>query len=556
MKRIITALSFAALSFSILTAKELDLAAINTAIEAGNHSQAIQLARAAAADPVPAALEQILFDAGAAELNKMKLENAAAYFRLFVDKFPKSENASAARAELVACYTYIRKLDECIAQAKVNLELDPDSKWVEYWKFLIPQSQFRLWDYKSAKPGLKAFLKEYPDGEYARHAKSCLEKIDPPWDIDSNKIVRYSGKYDGDIRLEAVIKSLPESLDAAFAVLKESLGMDLKPHANVIYEFQDAGSKGSSGLHASTFIVGIRNMPAIVIRFFSENVVSKPDGYRKTLVHELKHAGFQGIMGHSYDDLPQWIREGLAVWGSNDTRTRLQLVLCNEIIAKKDPLKIIDGIEDPDHNEKDYMEDALAFDWLESKKAGNVKAFCKRLVEGEDYRKIWADLAGAKYEDAMTEADAYCRQRVETALGDAFPAFQKLRDTLDTAANAGKPAAEKWLQDGGEADLTKWLADNEDHPAAPFARFCLARVFITAGRYADGRTLLQRILAGDSLRSSMLDDAQFWIGISYSYEKDLEKAREAYGVLLRDYPASPSAKQVIGKIPAAGPVKE
>ena len=555
MKRIIITLAISILPISSVFAKEADLATITAAIEAKDHAQAIQLAQAAAtAEPVPAALETVLFEAGAAELNKMKLENAAAYFRLFVDKFPESENASAARAELVACYNYLRKLDECIAQAKVNLKLDPDSKWVEYWEFLIPQSQFRLWDYENAKPGLEAFLKKHPNGEYAKHAKSCLEKIDPSWEIDENGIVAYSGKYDGDIRLEAVIRSLPKDLDAAFAELKESLGIERRPHTNVIYEFRDGGAKGSSGLKASTFVVGIKNKPAVVIRFYSETVVSKPEGYRKTLVHELKHAGFQGIMGHSYSDLPHWIREGLAVWGSNDVETRLQLVLCNEIIAKKDPLAVLDGIEDPEHDVKDYMEDALAFEWLESKNAGNVKAFCKRLGEGEDYQKIWADLSGMEYGDAMAEADAHCKKRVEAALGGAYTAFKNLRDTLDTAANAGKPAAEKWLSDGGEAELTKWLADNEANPAAPFARFCLARVLITAGRNAEGRAPLQRIKDGDSLRSSMLDDAQLWIGVSYNWEKDSANAREAFGVLLRDYPASSSAKQVAGKFPAAGPV--
>ena len=100
----------------------------------------------------------------------------------------------------------------------------------------------------------------------------------------------------------------------------------------------------------------------------------------------------------------------------------------------------------------------------------------------------------------------------------------------------------------------KWLADNPEHACAPFARFCLARSLITAGQFATGRKLLQQILDQDALRSTMLDDAQLWIGVSYNWEKDNNNAAAAFGVLLRDFSCSESAKQVAGKFPAASPV--
>jgi hypothetical protein len=347
---------------------------------------------------------------------------------------------------------------------------------------------------------------------------------------------------------------LPADVDEGFRTLEQRLGLDLKPRANVLYEFKDPvlGSKG--GTVATTMAIGLKNKPTNLIRFYSEYAVAQPTHYRKTLVHELKHAGFQGIMGHPYDDLPVWVREGLAVWGSNDVATRLQLVLCNQIIGGKDPLTVLDGLEDPDRDEADYLEDALAFEWLESKQPGNVKAFCGRLIKGESYREIWESLSGMSYAKAIVEANTYCRSRVAAALGDAYTAFQKLHKAHETAINKGKPANEKWLNEGGQAAIEQWLADNPEHPCAPFARFCLARSFITAGKYAPGRKLLQQILDEDALRSTMLDDAQLWIGVSYNWEQDSANAAAAFGVLLRDFSCSQSAKQVAGKFPAAGPV--
>jgi hypothetical protein len=104
--------------------------------------------------------------------------------------------------------------------------------------------------------------------------------------------------------------------------------------------------------------------------------------------------------------------------------------------------------------------------------------------------------------------------------------------------------------------FTKWLKDNPEHPVAPFARFSFAHSQLRAGDGDAGRKLLKEILAKDSLRSTLLDDAQLWLGVSHNWERNNAEAAKAFGVLMRDYPASSSAKQVAGKFPPAPPVTE
>lgn len=533
------------------------LAAIPAAVEAKEYGRALELANASLArDPLPEETADVLFKSGTACANGMELDSAAGFYRLLLDKLPDSEHASEARAELLGCYYNLRQLEQSIVQAKVNLKLDPDSHWVEYWHFVIAQCHFRLWRFAEAKPKLEAFLAEYPDGDYAKYAKSCLDKIDPEWEIDENGLVRYAGKYDRDIRLAAAIKSLPEDMETGFRMLEQRLGINLKPHTNVIFLIKDAGSKAKPGLKASTYVVGRDNKPAIVMRFYAEYVVAEPEVYRQTIVHEMKHAGFKGIMGQAYEDLPTWIKEGLAVWGADDVNTRLQLVLSNKIAGGKDPLSVLDGIDDPDRDVADYLEDALAFEWLETKKPGNVKAFCRQLTSGNPYREIWADLSGMSYAEAMAAANAHCRTRMVAALGEAYNELVPLRKAHEKSMNAGEEATRKWLEDGGEAALNHWLKANPGHPAEPFARFCLARALARAGRGDESRELLRQILDEDGLRCTLLDDAQFWIGVSYNWERDHAKAGAAFGVLLRDFPASHSAKQVAGQFQPAGPVTE
>jgi tetratricopeptide (TPR) repeat protein len=558
MKRLLIALSFAAfMSSSVFAENELnkDLVAISTAVKAEEYDRALDVAKAfAKKDTLNNDFAQTLFEAGSAAAQKKQLAATAGFYRILVDKFPKSEHASTARAELAACYTMLRQLDSCIAQARANLELDPESQWVEYWHFLIAQSYFRLWDYPQAKTDLEAFLVKFPSGNYAQNAKSCLSQIDPPWKIDEHGIVSYSGKYDLDIRLHAIVKTLPDDMMVGFSMLEQRLGIDLKPHTNILFEYKDASKDTPGGSKASTFTIGRNNKPTTVVRFYTEMVVTDPKSYRNTVIHEMKHAGFLGIMGHSYDDLPTWIREGLAVWGSDNVADRVQNVLSNAISADQDPMTVLDGIEDPVHNERDYMEDGLAFDWLESKKAGNVKAFCRRLVKGESYREIWADLSGMKYPQAMTEANAYCQSTVVAALGDAYTSFAALKKDFNAVINKGADAVQKWLNDGGQARLEKWLTRNPGHVVEPFARLCLAMALINAKQYASGRELLQKVIDNDGSRCSLQDDAQLWIGLSYNHQQDTENMNAAFGVLLRDYTNSSSAKQVAGKFAPAGPV--
>jgi len=471
-----------------------------------------------------------------------------------VATFPEDDQLETARTELAACYYYERQLEACFELLEVNLRLYPDSPWVDYWRFLIGQIHFRRWRYEEAKESLTQFLADYPDSKYADQARAYLGRIDPPLQVDRDGIVGYAGKYEGDIRLQAAMEALPGYKSEGLRTLHKRLGVDLAPHARVLYAFKDGGPKVSGGLNATTRIIGIDNKPTVIIYLYAERVVTDHEGFRRTVIHEMKHAGFLGIMGDAYHDLPKWIREGLALWGTEDVDSRVQLVLCNRITGGKDPMDVLDGVEDPEHTNRDYLEDVLAFEWLASKSPDNISAFCRRLTEGEPYRKIWSDLSGAPYDVAMREANAYCRRRVEQALGDGYETFAAFRKEGDAAMKKGAAATREWLKSGGHAGFKQWLSRRAGHPAEPMGRMSLARALIIAGEHAAGRELLREILEKDAGRSTLMDDAQFWIGVSYNHQRDHADAARAFGAFLRDYPSSQYVRQLAGKFPVAGPV--
>jgi TolA-binding protein len=533
-----------------------DAQAVIDACKAGEADRALEAARKLiAADPDRAGLAELLVEAAGMLAKAKQYDSAAGLYRLLIDHYPRSEYPEHAHTELAACYYQSRKLRECHEQVKENLKLYPKSQWVEYWEFLDAQIDYRLYEFTKAKVAYEAFLAKYPDSQYAPFARGDLGRIDPQWEIDRHGIIGYAGKLENDIRFQTALAAAPKYIEDGYGILERQLGVDLRNHTNVLILFKDSGVNRTGGVKATTRIIGINNKPNTMIEFFTEYVVTNPEGFRKTVVHEMKHAGFAEMMGgQSYHSLPEWIREGLAVWASEDVDSRVTLVLSNIVVGGRDPMRMLDGIEQAEQDNNDYLEGSLAFEWLESRNAGNVKAFCQRLVKGEPYRKIWADLAGTGYDEAMTQANAYCRKRVADALGPAYEVFVPLRNASETAANQGGDSSRAWLADGGETAMNEWLKNNPGHAAAPYARFCLGRVLTSAGRHDEGRALLQQIIDQDVERSTLADDAQFFIGLSFNAQQDKTKAREAFSVLVRDFPYSMHAKAFIGKLPPAGPV--
>jgi tetratricopeptide (TPR) repeat protein len=535
------------------TDKEID--AVLSACKEGDSDKALKLAGdMIATDPGRTGLADMLMEAGKTLVRAKQYGPATGFLRLLIERYPDSRHLENARTEMAACLYQLRKLKECQDQVRENLKLYPASRWVEYWEFLVAQTDYRLYQFAEAKTGYEAFLRKHPESQYASFARADLGRIDPKWEIDRHGMVRYSGKFEQDIRLQAALAASPRHIEDGYGTLQRLLGIDLRTHADLILMFKDSAPNTKGGLEAVTRIIGINNQPKTLIEFHTDSIVVNPGGYRSTIVHEMKHAGFINLMGKSYHDLPEWIREGLAVYGSDDVASRLRLVLSNAIIGGGDPLGVLDGIEDPDHDDRDYLEDGLAFEWLESVKPGNVKEFCRRLVKGDDYRKLWSELGGGGYEDCMAKANAHCRRRVTGALGAAYPTFVALRKQAETAISQGADATRAFLTDGGERGLSDWLEANRDHAATPFARILLGRALITAGRHEAGRALLQKILDEDAEDCTLLDDAQFFIGFSYNEEGDAPKAHQAFGVLLRDHPRSPHGKQFIGQLAPASPV--
>jgi tetratricopeptide (TPR) repeat protein len=365
----------------------------------------------------------------------------------------------------------------------------------------------------------------------------------------------YEGKYVKDVRFLGALKRTPGYVEEAYAALKASLGVDLKGRADFVLRFQDTGANRQGGLRGKANTFSRAGKPAVEILFYSEYLVLDEEEYRQRLAHEIKHAGFRTLMGQAYLNLPKWVREGLAVYGAGQLGDRMSHILSGEVFSGRDPVAVLDGIDDLNHDNSDYLEDSLAFEWLESRKMGNVKAFCRRLVSGENPGKVFADLAGLPVKESMEEAGAHCLSRAEAALGEGYRSFLVLRKSNIDASRSGMASLKRWLAREGDGSYEGWLSSHRGHLLEPNARYRLGKALVIVGKYDQGRRWLSQVLGEDNRRSSIGDDAAYWIGLSFEREGREDKAREAFGAFLRDYSWANQVKKIKGHEPA-GPVLE
>lgn len=491
---------------------------------------------------------------GNAGQNAKEHARAAELFAVIVKRFPDAPEAHGARHSLVLALSSARRLEACIAAIDDNNKALPGDARAEHWQFLRAECLFRLWRFDEAKGALEAFIKAWPKSGFAGRAQRYLGDIDPPWTLDNNNVVQgYKGKYEGDKRLAAAIAKLPAYTKEAFDVLKKSLGVDISGKCDVVYRFADKGAS-RDGERATTGTIGRRGKPWTVMTFYTEFVVLDEEDFHSRVIHELKHAGFRGIMGQKYLDLPKWIREGLAVYGAGQLPDRMAQILSNFAFGGKDPRAVLDGIDDrdPDHTTDDYLEDALFFEWLSARDNGTHK-FCRRLVRGEDYKAIIADICKQPYEEVMAAAAKYCAERVEKALGQGYDDYVKLRGDEAKAERAGKAALVKWLNDEGLKAWGAWLDKNATHVCAPLARYRIGKGLNTVGKFEEARKVLAAICAECDRVSTVCDDAAYQYALSFELAGDEEGAKREFGIFLRDYSWCAYAADAAKKYTAAGP---
>jgi len=228
----------------------------------------------------------------------------------------------------------------------------------------------------------------------------------------------YDGKYADDPRLAAVRAELPARLAAARAEVADLLGVEV-PAVEV--RLVDAG-RDRTGVFADS-----RDG---VITLRTEYLVLGAFEVDRTLVHETFHCLQRARLGKRYDRVPEWAREGAALYvaGQGPARARALAAAAGGDPFDDDPLaRLVNGLGGP-HGLFDYYEDAAAFEAVEAR-AGRPKALAlvRRLLETESVDAAVRDTLGEEMAAFEAAAAAHARAVLRPLVEEGRAEFLEAR---------------------------------------------------------------------------------------------------------------------------------
>lgn len=176
----------------------------------------------------------------------------------------------------------------------------------------------------------------------------------------------------------------------------------------------------SCGGHACTGGYGNK----VAIEF---NIQSSISGYRNLtpmVCHELVHAYFRRFLTRlQYAALPRWAREGSAVYLANQIGERISIALVRDF---DNPTRSIDGLSGT-HDFDDYLEDGLAFAWMDSQKTDGAVVVLNRVLQGRSIAEAIQDELNISEDRFYTLAHDYA---VAQVTGEDLKRPENLRQAM------------------------------------------------------------------------------------------------------------------------------
>jgi tetratricopeptide (TPR) repeat protein len=260
------------------------------------------------------------------------------------------------------------------------------------------------------------------------------------------------------------------------------------------------------------------------VEYFANGLLHQPE---ETFRHEIVHAVMRLDLGREpYRKLPKWLREGVAVHVARQTAGKLTQSLMQRRFALE-PEKLIDGLEDKEHDLDDYTEDALGVAYL-LRSAGSdaLLKLGAELRNGKDYREAIAAVANQAFPKFVAGAREFSLAILKEETG-------KLRKELDLY----RVILEK--NDQSKAECDSYLASFPESPLRSAVLYYAAK---SAGDEALPAfdAFIESALKPDGY-PAMIDDAMMLKARQLVKKGRTSEAFDVYSDLVKWHVGSPHA---------------
>ncbi len=356
-------------------------------------------------------------------------------------------------------------------------------------------------------------------------------------DATVDPLAAYGGKYADFGPFERLAAELPQMRAEALERIEQRLGLTAKNADRIRIELRDALDEDAdpirqfNGMPFRTSLDG----DDLVVVLHAEFMINRRFDVETELLHELTHAVVRSNMTpESYRSVPEWIREGLAVWTAEQVEDKATIL----IRAQDEPSPVsalLKGLEGGPETLDRYAEYGLAIEMIEQRHGGDaVKELARQIVQGAPARDAAAKAIGQAWEAFEQAARQYAQERLEQIAPPEIDVYFEMRQAdkrRDYKTVIEK--ADELLKAGSLAPLTGSVL------------YWRGKACRMLGRTADAEKSLRRLLAMRDRASEWVEGALYQQAKARVEAEEYRRALQPLQKLLRDHPDSSHQDNVV-----------
>jgi tetratricopeptide (TPR) repeat protein len=220
----------------------------------------------------------------------------------------------------------------------------------------------------------------------------------------------YQGKYKDHPEIKNFLAKLPKVRDKALAEASQACGLTSN-NDSAVFAVSDMTGRKKQNFHATTgdYSIGSRRVAVVTV---NAHILSKSLIKESTYTHEAIHALMRHHMGSKHKQVPDWFREGIAVWGSKQLDEKLAINIPQ--VSKRKFESLLNGFNDKKHNLNDYLEDALLFEYAYNKSGQKgIHDVIKRVVNGEKPRQAFSAVIEQPWKNIESDFQKFALSQIQ-----------------------------------------------------------------------------------------------------------------------------------------------
>ncbi|MBI3272704.1 MAG: tetratricopeptide repeat protein [Planctomycetes bacterium] len=372
------------------------------------------------------------------------------------------------------------------------------------------------------------------------YASQGSPEPNPPseaWDVARpSGLAPYVGRFRENGRLLAALHAIDAARSRAVEVLRDRLGIEPPGAEDIVVEFRDALDLSKERLAPVTgdrFAMRLdrkHDRPQAVITVMAEYVVAGVVNLDREILHETVHAAFALRLGDGFARLPPWIREGIALWTAGQGPERVRYYLAHRD-ALDDGGVLINGLDGP-HGLRDYPEDFLAFEYIETRHGADaVRRFVALILGGRPWTAALAEATGEDWPAFQAAARVHARAALDRLADPGLADYRRIAKLGDEpfAVDRAQP-----LPDAASAF-------RESHAGSAHTRAALffeGKALRALGRADEARAAFERVAEAAGEDCGFEDDALVHLGELHEAAGRWPEAAEAFARTVSEHPDS------------------